>query len=272
MRTLPLLQETKLTLFSSSFPPLFVMCGTGFCGSLTTWSSFSHDVFAAFANLDEPAGTSRFTGVRAPFLPSVNPADYPLLQVMSGFAVTIITLAGSMSALRFGVHLSSFLPRHKLSHRSLPRTAQRTFNLSFTLLGPLLWLGALFLLIFAPATWRPRATFAIVLGPFGTLARYYISKKLNPLHPSLPYGTLLVNSLSVLVFAVAELLARHSRGALGCAALKAVQDGFCGSLSTISTMVVELRGLKRGESYRYWWVSWAVAQGVFVVVRAVLCA
>ena len=48
---------------ANSFPPLFVMCGTGFCGSLTTWSSMSSDVFSAFANLDEPAGTSRFAGV-----------------------------------------------------------------------------------------------------------------------------------------------------------------------------------------------------------------
>ncbi|GAA5976452.1 hypothetical protein JCM11641_006017 [Rhodosporidiobolus odoratus] len=228
------------------FPPLFVLCGTGFCGSLTTWSSMSHDVFVSFANLGEPSGTSRFSGF------------------LSGAAVTLITLVACMSSLQFGVHLSSFLPRFQLPHRRLP--SQKSFNALILLSGPLFWLGSIFLLIFGPHSWRSRATFAIVLGPPGTLLRYYLSKKLNPIHPSLPYGTLLMNSLSVLIFAVMELLARHPRGQLGCAALKGVQDGFCGSLSTISTMAVELRGLKRGQSYRYFGVSWALAQLIFLVV------
>lgn len=46
-----------------SFPPFFVLLGTGYCGSVTTWSTMSNDIFTAYANLEEPAGTSRFTGV-----------------------------------------------------------------------------------------------------------------------------------------------------------------------------------------------------------------
>lgn len=46
-----------------SFPPFFVLLGTGYCGSVTTWSTMSNDIFTAYANLSEPAGTSRFTGV-----------------------------------------------------------------------------------------------------------------------------------------------------------------------------------------------------------------
>lgn len=44
------------------YAPLFVACGTGFCGSLTTFSSWMHDVFAGFANVDEPT-LGRFNGV-----------------------------------------------------------------------------------------------------------------------------------------------------------------------------------------------------------------
>ncbi|GAA5893739.1 hypothetical protein JCM6882_003083 [Rhodosporidiobolus microsporus] len=228
------------------FPPLFPMSGTGFCGSLTTWSSMSLDTFNAFANLDQPAGTSRFSGF------------------VSGMAVTLITLAGSMTALQFGVHLSSFLPRVRLPHQ--PLRGQVPVTTLALLSGPLFWLGALFLLIFGPSSWRSRATFAIVLGPFGTLLRYLFSRTLNPLRPSLPTGTLLANSLAVLVLGVVVLLARHPRSELGCAALKGVQDGFCGSLSTISTLAVELRGLKRAQSYRYFGVSWVVAQLLLVAV------
>ncbi|GAA5877980.1 hypothetical protein JCM8547_000931 [Rhodosporidiobolus lusitaniae] len=228
------------------FPPLFAACGAGFCGSLTTWSSMSHDVFSAFVNIDQPAGTSRFSGF------------------LSGLAITFITLCGSMTALQFGVHLSSFLPRFSIPHCRLP--SQRLFNTFILLLGPAFWLGAIFLLIFGPSSWRSRATFAIVLGPPGTIVRFFISQRLNPINPSLPVGTLTINTLSVLLFAVAELLARHPRSSLGCAALKGVQDGFCGSLSTISTMAIELRGLKRRESYVYFGVSWALAQVAMVVV------
>ncbi|BGP18236.1 hypothetical protein JCM10213_007865 [Rhodosporidiobolus nylandii] len=228
------------------FPPLFVLCGTAFCGSLTTWSTMSRDVFAAFANLDQPAGTSRFSGF------------------LSGAAITVITLIASMTSLQFGVHLSSFLPRVRIPHRRL--RPQGAFNALALSAGPLFWLGALFLLIFGPASYRSRATFAIVLGPPGTMVRYTISKMLNPRSPSLPIGTLTINTLAVLIFAVAELLARHPRGQLGCAALKGVQDGFCGSLSTISTMAVELRGLKRAQSYRYFALSWIAAQLALLVV------
>lgn len=49
------------------FPPLFTMIGTGFCGSMTTWSTMAHDTFTNFANLDEPSGTSRFSGVSSQF-------------------------------------------------------------------------------------------------------------------------------------------------------------------------------------------------------------
>ncbi|GAA6050628.1 hypothetical protein JCM3770_001496 [Rhodotorula araucariae] len=237
---------TKKNDIERIFPPLFVMCGTGFCGSLTTWSSMSSDVFGAFANLDQPAGTSRFAGF------------------LSGMTITVVTLSSSMAAFQVGHHLGGVVPSP--SRHPRPRPGQLPVTLVTVLLGPLFWLGALFLLIFGPATWRPRATFAIVVGPPGTLLRYLVSRHLNRVHPSLPYGTLLVNSSSVLVFAVAAVLARHPRGALGCAALKGVQDGFCGSLSTISTLVVELRGLKTGESYRYFLVSWVVSQGLFVVV------
>lgn len=175
-----------------------------------------------------------------------------------------------MSSLQLGVHLSSFIPPIRLPLSPPPgRSSQRLFNTLTLVLGPLFWLGAVFLAAFGPSSWRSRATFAIVFAPPGSIVRYYLSKQLNSRHPSLPYGTLLINSLSVLLFAVLALLSRRSSilpSSTSCAALKGLQDGFCGALSTISTMAVELRGLKRGESWRYWWVSWGVAQGLMVVV------
>ncbi|GAA5881084.1 hypothetical protein JCM16303_004670 [Sporobolomyces ruberrimus] len=236
----------------SIFPPFFTMLGTGFCGSLTTWSTMAEDTFVAFANLDQPTGTSRFTGF------------------LSGVSVTLITLFASMCALEFGVHLDSFLPSLSPSRR-LPRRishhhTKTLLNHSTILLGPLFWLGSLFLLIFGPPSYRSRATFAIVFGPFGTVLRYTLSTHLNSLSPSFPLGTFLSNTLATLLISLISLFSRHPNSPLSCSALKGLNDGLCGSLSTISTFVVELRKLKRGESYRYFGVTWVTSQGFLVVV------
>lgn len=197
-------------------------------------------------------------------------------QFLSGLAVTIITLAGANTALRVGVHVSTFLPhrhtlrRHsgasQLSHaskRPLPRPQR---HLSFLALGPLSYIGAILLLALGPHSWRSRATFAIVLGPLGTFLRYELSRYLNAKSPSFPLGTFAANSLAVLIFAVTAILQRRPTSSLGCAALQGVQDGFCGSLSTVSTLVVELRNLGTRDSWRYAGVSWLTGQAIMVLL------
>lgn len=183
---------------------------------------------------------------------------------MSGLAVTVITLGLSTASLTAGNHLSSFLPLFPIRRRS---NLARRRHLPALLLGPLFWLGAAFLLAFGPHSWRSRATFAVVLGPPGTLLRYLLSKRLNPLFPSLPLGTLAANTLACALFATFSILQRREAvSSTGCSALRGALDGFCGSLSTVSTLVVELRALKRGHSYRYFAVSWLLGQGLMVII------
>lgn len=235
-----------------------------------------HDVFVAFANVDQPE-LGRFNAVRPPLLllsrtanqsPSARALTDPLLllaQFSSGLALTVVTLALSTTSLRLGVHLSSSLPTHLLPSLTLRHSLPT--HLLTILLGPLFYLGSILLLILGPSSWRHRATFAIVLGPPGTLLRYFFSRRLNPIYPSLPLGTLAANLLACLLFAVFSILQRREGiSPLGCSALQGALDGFCGSLSTVSTFVVELRGLKRGESWRYFTTSWAAGQLLFVVV------
>lgn len=135
------------------------------------------------------------------------------------------------------------------------------------LIGPLFWIGAILLFALGPEVWRGRVTFALILGPPGTLLRWELSRRLNPINPRFPLGTLSANTLAVIVFATMSLLQRGN-GLTGdrCAALSGVQDGFCGSLSTISTFMVELRTLGRKDAWRYCLTNIVVAQLVFVVI------
>ncbi|KAK4705181.1 fluoride exporter, partial [Phenoliferia sp. Uapishka_3] len=235
-----------------SYVPLFVALGTGFCGSLTTFSSWMYETFEAFANL-ESGLNSRFRGF------------------LSGVAILIITLAASNSALRIGVQLSTFLPRRKSLQYHTKHSPRKSSTLlqdhAFAiLLGPLFYIGAILLLILGPHSWRSRATFATVLGPPGTILRYELSRIFNAHNPRFPLGTLTANSFAVLIFAITAILQRRANSALGCAALKGVQDGFCGSLSTVSTFVVELRNLGTRDSWRYAGGSWVVGQCLLVLL------
>lgn len=190
---------------------------------------------------------------------------------MDGLAVTVVTIGLSTVSLIFGAHLSSFFPLRVTVAK--PRSSPYPLPYHYVAIstGLLFYLGAIFLLAFGPHVWRSRATFAIVLGPPGTLLRYHLGRRLNSLHPRLPLGTLAANILAVLIFAITAVLQRshpsflQGRG-VRAALLVGLQDGFCGSLSTVSTFVVELRNLPRRDAYRYFIISWVLAQLVLVVV------
>lgn len=190
-------------------------------------------------------------------------------QFMNGLGLTLFTLGLSTAALRLGQHFSSALPPTRQSKPRTPSSPHPQYYYMISLaLGPLFWLGAIFLCAFGPASWRSRATFAIAFAPPGTLLRYFLSRKLNGLRAYLPLGTLAANLFAVLILAITVILQRNdlSRSSIGCSALQGIQDGFCGSLSTVSTFVVELRGLGKKDAYRYFGASWLAAMVIYSLV------
>lgn len=243
--------------------PLYIGLATGFCGSFTSFSSLIRDMLLATSN-DLPS-------------PDIVSATIPRnggYSFMALVAVTITTIGLSLSGLFIGAHLALALE---------PVTPSLPFQVTRKILDPFAvflawgcWIGAVLLSILPPdrftnlgaaETWRGRATFALVFAPLGCLLRFYASLHLNPRAASFPVGTFTVNIFGTAVLGMAWDLAHIPLGGvIGCQVLQGVEDGFCGALTTVSTWVGELAGLRRRQSYIYGSASIVVAYAVMVAI------
>ncbi|KAJ6184098.1 hypothetical protein N7519_005399 [Penicillium mononematosum] len=253
--------------------PLYIGLTTGFCGCFTSFSSFMRDVFLALANaLPDP---SLPTGSH---IASRN-GGYSFMALV---AVIILTVSLSLSALIVGAHLALALTRVT---PTVPFAfTRRVLDRVVVVLAWGCWLGAVFLAIWppdrhnGPNVWRGRAVFALVFAPLGCLLRFYVSLHLNSRIPTFPLGTFAVNIFGTIIEGLCYDLQHVSGlGAVvpaaltGCQVLQGVMDGFCGSTTTISTWVAELKGLAhRRHSYLYGSASVLVALGFLVVIMGSL--
>lgn len=140
-------------------------------------------------------------------------------------------------------------------------------------IGPLTWIGSIFLFFYGPRRWRGPVTYSMIISPLGTLARYHLAK-LNTLTTStktgFPLGTFLANIIATALLSVFTLLQLLSHDPELCGGLQGLKDGFCGCLSTISTFFVELRKIKPiSRAVRYGLVSWISGQLLCVLLLGV---
>jgi CrcB protein len=242
--------------------PLYIGLATGFCGSFTSFSSFMRDVFLSLSNnLPAPINHAYPQGFTTPSTSSTihRGGGFSFLALIG---VILLTLCMCLTALKAGAHLAIAV---ESKTPTLPFTFLRKFVDRFIVfLGFGCWLGAVFMCIWPPdrdytdeETWRGEALFACVFAPLGCLTRFYVSLYLNPLSASFPLGTFAVNIFGTAVEGMAYDL-QHVRfessvggGLLGCQVLQGIMDGFCGCLTTVSTWVVELNGLRRAHAYFY---------------------
>lgn len=248
--------------------PLYVGLAVGFCGSFTSFSSFMRDVFLALSNdlpvpVNHPSTGTITTSSEVP-----RDGGYSFLALL---AIIIATVALSLGALIVGAHTA--LAFDSITPRIPSRFTRRLLDPLMVFLGFGCWLGALFLAIWPPdrpsgpssagswanETWRGTVLFPIVFAPTGCLLRYYVSIKLNSLVPSFPLGTFAANMFGTAIEGMCYDI-QHvgvgvngavGGGLVGCQVLQGVQDGFCGCLTTVSTWVGEINGLRRRSAYVY---------------------
>jgi CrcB protein len=248
--------------------PLYIGLATGFCGSFTSFSSFIRDIFFALSNdlpspLNHPGTTSSITSTAS------RNSGYSVMAILAGI---FITISLCHSALRVGAHvaivLTPYIP-------VLPFTFLRKVLDRFVVfLAFGVWIGAVIMSIFPPKdTWRGQAVFACAFAPLGCLLRFYASLHLNGIKASFPLGTFCVNVFGTAVLGMAYDL-QHLEignglaggGIIGCQVLQGIMDGFCGCLTTVSTWISEISGLRRRNAYCYAATSVAVGLGVLVII------
>lgn len=137
------------------------------------------------------------------------------------------------------------------------------------------YLVILLVYFLGPKSWRHDVIFPLLLAPPGTIVRFALSK-LNTLPAfvnKFPIGTFIANEAATLVdaavFALQHIPATFSStegdNAIRCGALYAIQQGFCGCLSTVSTFVIESRTIK-GNGWKWLYIGTSVVVGHLFVL------
>ncbi|KAH0602579.1 uncharacterized protein H6S33_008660 [Morchella sextelata] len=236
-----LVEDQRLSRHNPSLP-LYIGLTTGFCGSLTSFSSFLLGVFENLSNT----------------LPAYDGRPTRGYNLLAALGYLIATLSLSFSGLQVGAQVAMFARPLRLA---LPR-----LDWAAVPLAGVCWVGAALLCAFVPR-WREVALYACLFAPVGTATRFLVGRWVNPVVKTFPLGTFAVNVVGTAVLAgVGVGRYRVVGGEAACGVVRGVGDGFCGCLTTVSTFVVEVRGLRRGHAYVYAGLSVLVGMAVMVLV------
>jgi CrcB protein len=88
-------------------------------------------------------------------------------------------------------------------------------------------------------------SYSVLVAPVGTIIRYLLSRLNRPLEP---WGTFSANVIGTVIIGIMFVLEREG---YDCVLLFVVQVGFCGSLTTVSTLVMELWDMPLGRAHFY---------------------
>ncbi|KAK6462852.1 CrcB-like protein-domain-containing protein [Scheffersomyces coipomensis] len=247
--------DILLEVHGSEYPnkasiPFYTGLTTGFCG---TFSSFSTAMLEAF---NKAANTE--IGVYY---------NYPnaAYGIMEFLAVICIQFGLSGAGFHIGRHLVEVFDEYV---PTLTRAQYKILEKSSIIIGIIAFIVDC-VLIGVKKEWRSW-TFAVLFAPFGALLRFYLSKYLNSKVKNFPLGTFTANFGGTLLLTIFTLLARGKGitvNLITCHVLIGLDDGFCGALTTVSTFVVELFGLRTLHSYRYGMFS---ILGSFAVIVLIL--
>ncbi|RLV87601.1 membrane protein [Meyerozyma sp. JA9] len=246
--------ENKLQSVKASLP-LYVGAATGFCGTLSSFSSFILEMFYKSTNT-EPTAFS-----------------YPnrAYGIMEFLAVGIIQVTVSLGGFYLGSDVLRF------SDQRFPSMSFKTYQLLewvSMVVGVAAYIANIVLIaVKNSGSWRSW-TFSVLFAPFGAWARFYVSRWFNTRIKGFPLGTFIVNFAGTLLLSIFVVLSRGKTSSsqlvtsvIACQVLEGLSDGFCGAFTTVSTFAAELAGLtKSWHFYRYLLVSIVASYAVTILI------
>ncbi|KAJ7157097.1 major facilitator superfamily domain-containing protein [Mycena filopes] len=237
--------------FHRYYPPLYIGLTTGFCGSLTTMSGWQLDIFSSWLNSHT-----------APWS--------PLNQVLDGLCKGVFTISLSLASLLFGMHIASQISPY--FHAAPP--PGKLLRSAVTIIAVCTYAATIPAYYFLPRDYRHQATAALMFSFPGTLTRYMLSIQLNGVLHTFPLGTYAANSFGTALQATLHVLQSTAGRPLGgatCTLLQGLADGYCGCLTSVSTVAAELVTFKTaGHKYRYGLATWATGQIFLVLIFGAL--
>lgn len=154
---------------------------------------------------------------------------------------------------------------HTISVEDLQPNYPAWLQFQFCTLFILMWLATILISIYV-AKWRGIVSFALIFSPIGVWSRFFLSR-FNSRYPSFPLGTFLANMLGTAILALLIVLQyKPNRVLLQCQVMQGIGDGLCGTLTTVSTFIVEIKKLERKHAYSYAVGSWIIGQLLMLVI------
>lgn len=225
----------------------FVSITSALCGSVTSFSSVQMECNKSFfLQWDSSWGNAFASSTGAKF--------YEWLLCM------LSTVAIPLVGFHFGQHLALLSPIWK-QPRELSISTERKIFVAIIGIS-----GAIFLLIILLATVAyPKHSFIAYTSVFATVGAYarYRLSLFNPRYPTFPVGTFVANISGTWLLAIITVWSRFVVDYYDTrvqAVLFGLSFGFCGCLSTVSTLVKEIDELPVKSAYVYSVTTSLVAQ------------
>lgn len=254
------------------YPYLFTGITTGYCGSLSSYSSMMLEVFLYSTSLNKVNISQNVT------LPN---RAYGIMEFLS---VLLSQMFVSLGAYLFGRSLASdiivqYVNRDSKNEEEKGNGVKNTRHPNvrkyvrfFDLLLAGLAIPLIVIFVVLAAVYDNYSRSDWTLGPLfgivGAFSRYYISKYLNPVHAGFYLGTFTCNQIAILLLSFFTIIERGYNSSLTapiakvvntCRIVSALGSGYCGSLSTISTFINESYSLKLSSALFYNVTTYAVS-------------